>query len=476
MTMKDLLPPQKWSPIKIASRINNSTQVDTLQEKVLIFTDGSRVENKDEPSTVGCAFVAKRDHSTYLTYKAKLPTYATVYQAELSAIKAAVDHCLAIEEENIAILSDSMSALQAIGRIIPENKIAAEIRRKLDEALERGKNISLHHVKAHINIAGNEEADRAANDARHCDNNLELPIPRCKIKRDIRNETRKEINKYYVENEWGRTIKLFVPTYDDPMRHKLLIDAYTTPIYTGHLQTLDYLAWRKHAADNICPCGKVQDVRHILTTCKYFIEQNVRVANEMNLPLPYLLGNWDHLRTHRNLHKYIRRRAKALTAQITKMNEYVSEAKTLHLSVESAHTSTQNERQLLADRLKLVNNEMIIEGDLTGIYNWKETRPRKRPNSELTTWGEAPPTKRFLINKTPNDTDRIAAAELLASTHLPPQIHRVTHGTPQFFTHLEELESFLVRTKLKARKTTPIEANTRPYNIKLRPARLRVRK
>ncbi|GBN70212.1 hypothetical protein AVEN_271437-1 [Araneus ventricosus] len=127
---------------------------DSTSTALSIYTDGSKLNNQ-----VGAAFCIFEPEGVN-EYLYRLEDHNSVFQAEFTAFHQALqwkkkhrpdDHC--------HIYSDSLSALKAIQKLRPKNNLVEKFRDLCDTRT------SLHWVKAHIEVAGNEAADRAAKKA-----------------------------------------------------------------------------------------------------------------------------------------------------------------------------------------------------------------------------------------------------------------------------------------------------------------------
>ncbi|GBN61632.1 hypothetical protein AVEN_76392-1 [Araneus ventricosus] len=135
----------------------------SYSSELAIFTDGSKLDGG-----VGAAFhVIDGQHKQDFQYR--LEGHNSVFQAELSALQQALlwkrahrptQHC--------HVYTDSMSTLKVLQKFQPNNNLVEEVRALVDET------VSLHWVKAHIGIAGNEAADKAATKKPTIDIHLQL--------------------------------------------------------------------------------------------------------------------------------------------------------------------------------------------------------------------------------------------------------------------------------------------------------------
>ncbi|CAH2084373.1 unnamed protein product [Euphydryas editha] len=148
-----------------ACRVNLDFKCVVDQEQLMannghdfnIFTDGSKIEGK-----VGAALSVWRGAAETKTLKLVLPSYCTVYQAELLAICRAARMAAENLVGSVGIYSDSLSALQTLQNPKALHPLAVEARGFLRDALLQNKRVSLFWIKAHAGLEGNERADYLA--------------------------------------------------------------------------------------------------------------------------------------------------------------------------------------------------------------------------------------------------------------------------------------------------------------------------
>jgi ribonuclease HI len=132
---------------------------------VKIYTDGSKLNE-----VAGAGLVVRETPDTgeeYTTQQATqyLGQWATVFQAEVTAIEMAGDLALAMKvNKPVVICSDSQAAIQAIGNPLIRSKTVLSANRSL-RALGRTTGVTLRWIRAHENHRGNELADGAAKEA-----------------------------------------------------------------------------------------------------------------------------------------------------------------------------------------------------------------------------------------------------------------------------------------------------------------------
>lgn len=112
--------------------------------------------------------------------------HKTINRAELAPIYAALKELVpAVSNKNIVVFADSLTSLLQIRKqcLAPHKyiyhkhkRILRSIAQEIDNLIDKGYNIKLCKVKAHSNILGNEEADKAANEARSNPDNCDITV------------------------------------------------------------------------------------------------------------------------------------------------------------------------------------------------------------------------------------------------------------------------------------------------------------
>ena len=99
-----------------------------------IFTDGSKVHEK-----VAAAAVSSVAPNIPFSYR--LRDHCSVYTAELQAILLALKQAYQSQESKFMIFSDSLSALQALGRLKTDHHLLIQIQELLHKINEDQKEI-----------------------------------------------------------------------------------------------------------------------------------------------------------------------------------------------------------------------------------------------------------------------------------------------------------------------------------------------
>lgn len=307
-------------------KILNNYQVEDLHHSFKIFTDGSRRQKADGNHLVGCAMVINEKSTTqWQEHLYKMTSFSTISQAEALALRKALEWIEQHNPPSAAILSDSQSMLMAMCSHNPSFKSTCQMQAKLKQVRDNNPNVDLYWVKAHAGIGGNERADQAANRAATEGELHQSYVTISHIKSSIKKRIINEINEEIRTSPWGRTIKIFFNSIDDKMRRSAIINETTAKIYTGHLPLRQYLHERKKISSPTCSCGKIHDVKHIITDCKEHVEKNILAARATQLSLDELFGDWDVLRCNKKLHRYIANRARTLIPELIEASKNYQE-------------------------------------------------------------------------------------------------------------------------------------------------------
>ena len=129
--------------------------LSNLQGYETIYTDASKTENG-----VAAAVVTRNE-----TLKFKMPQYSSTFTGELYAILEALNYILQNKCPQVAIISDSLSAILAIKPIFSQNPIIQRIKKVLHNIKSLKNKVVIVWVPSHIGIPGNELADKTARSA-----------------------------------------------------------------------------------------------------------------------------------------------------------------------------------------------------------------------------------------------------------------------------------------------------------------------
>jgi ribonuclease HI len=140
-----------------------TTLIETLNTAptTVYFTDGSRdTANFPEPR-VGFGVVTPNNtqNESY-----SLPSWASVFQAEVCAIQEAINTARDTGDRHALIVTDSLSAIKALQNPHPRDnhKVIKDTLDDIELGYELGTKVTIVWVPSHIGIEGNEQADELA--------------------------------------------------------------------------------------------------------------------------------------------------------------------------------------------------------------------------------------------------------------------------------------------------------------------------
>ena len=127
-----------------------------------IYTDGSK-DPQEKLTGAGLA-IFNKENNIIGEKRLKLHEFNSIFTAELAAISKALDYIEENEMPKTVILSDSLSALQAIQNISTTNRpdLIHSILKQVNHIHNKGLIAELAWIPSHIGILGNDQADNAA--------------------------------------------------------------------------------------------------------------------------------------------------------------------------------------------------------------------------------------------------------------------------------------------------------------------------
>ena len=165
---------------------------------IRVYTDGSKLKKK-----VGAGISIMHDSKILWEKSIRLPDHATVFQAELLAIKEAARWLNQKEKWNcpVIILSDSQSSLLALSASKTKTTLIKETHNELLR-LKKTAMLSISWIKAHVGFPGNERADQLAKEGTVIPENDMIYIPPSLSYHKTNNKT-----KLYTtwNNRWEKT-------------------------------------------------------------------------------------------------------------------------------------------------------------------------------------------------------------------------------------------------------------------------------
>ena len=232
------------------------------KESVKLYTDGSKDLNSNVAGAGLAVYSANNELVTQESYK--LNPALSVFTAELVAIIAALDW---IEEHNYqksVILSDSLSALQSIGKLKSSSRqdLIFLIANRINKLKANEQQIELAWIPSHVDLDGNETADKAAKLGAQSGQTLTLLPSKREIFAIIKQKIKTKFQTYL-----RNTISPYMPIYNHMPNqtnqyssNRILDTSYTRlRIGWGKMNLLEKMG----VAHNCRSCGISLDMEHI---------------------------------------------------------------------------------------------------------------------------------------------------------------------------------------------------------------------
>ena len=120
-----------------------------------VYTDGSKDNDR-----VGCGAIINN-----LSIKQRLPSNASIFTAEATAIDLALDAITESDDDHFIIFSDSLSVLLSLKNKKMDNPLILKLLQKLHHLSCAHKTVHFCWIPSHIGIRGNEAVDVAAKES-----------------------------------------------------------------------------------------------------------------------------------------------------------------------------------------------------------------------------------------------------------------------------------------------------------------------
>ena len=223
-----------------------------------IYTDGSKDNDR-----VGCGLIINN-----LSIKQRLPSNASIFTAEVTAIDVALDNIAESDDDHFIIFSDSLSVLLSLHNKKMDNPLILQLLQKLHHLSCAHKTIHLCWIPSHISIRGNEAADMAAKESLNQDITASQ-VPYTDLKSHI---------KHFISSKWQerwsscRDNKLFQikPTLGEwppGFRRSRQEEVVLSRLRIGHTYFSHSYILRREDPPGCTACQEIYSVRHVLIDC-----------------------------------------------------------------------------------------------------------------------------------------------------------------------------------------------------------------
>ncbi|MES9994020.1 MAG: reverse transcriptase domain-containing protein, partial [Candidatus Thiodiazotropha sp.] len=220
-----------------------------------IYTDGSKQEDK-----VACSAV-----SSLFTDTIRLPNGSSIFSAEAKAIDLALNQISVQENNRFIIFSDSLSVLSSLKNVNHTNPLIQQIFRKYFQL--PSKEIIFCWIPSHVNIRGNELADKEAKTA------LNLPesvfrIPHTDFKSQIHKYVKLKCQANW-ENQIHNKLRQIKPDFHSKVSISSNRKEQTvlTRCRIGHTRISHSYLLTNDVAPFCIPCNETISVKHLLVSC-----------------------------------------------------------------------------------------------------------------------------------------------------------------------------------------------------------------
>ena len=223
-----------------------------------IYTDGSKDNDR-----VGCGTII--DNSSF---KQRLPSNASIFTAEVTAIDLALDAITESDDDHFIIFSDSLSVLLSLHNMKLDNPLILKLLEKLHHLSCAHKTIHLCWIPSHIGIRGNEAADMAAKESLNLDITAS-EVPYTDLKCHI---------NHFISNKWQERwsscpdhklvkIKPTLGVWPPGFRNSRKEEVVLSRLRIGHAYFSHSYILRQEDPPECTACQEIYSVRHVLIDC-----------------------------------------------------------------------------------------------------------------------------------------------------------------------------------------------------------------
>lgn len=268
--------------VSISKRDQWDCQLNKEINPVIWYSDGSK---KDGRAGAGF-FSPTQNRKGHL----RISDWSTIMQAEAMGIIGCIENSDDIRGRNVVIASDSQALLKALKKTSTQSKTIESCQKKLNQFAIRNK-VTLIWSPGHVQIDGNEEADRLAKEGTEkAEIDKETFMPECILKNLINAYRDKTFSHIWEHSDKMRFSKLMMPKISNKraetlikMNRKNLRAA--TGILTGMCCLNGHLKRMRKITDGSCrKCGEPEEsMEHVLTECPAYTYRRMTITTHPTL-------------------------------------------------------------------------------------------------------------------------------------------------------------------------------------------------
>ena len=189
--------------------------------------------------------------------------------------------------QKFIIFSDSRSAIEALKSYYPTHTLVQQIKVSLHKLYESGVNVEICWIPAHVDIKGNEDADKAAKEASTMiSSNINIPINDylTSIKSTIMNKWQNLWNDESDNNKL-KQIKPMIGLWPSSVQKERHIEVVLCRLRIGHTRlTHGHLMNTPHDPIPECnTCNTIMTVKHIFCDCPVYTQQRMTSFGQKSL-------------------------------------------------------------------------------------------------------------------------------------------------------------------------------------------------
>ena len=210
----------------------NLSEFQISPNTTLIFTDGSKTEEGSTGS--GWVIFCGQNPDNPICEKIRISDHSTVYQAEIFAIYSAANYMIQKPDQTydyIHFFTDSMSSLHSLTDHHPSSKMVINTIKAL-ETLCLSSKVTLHWVRGHSGVTGNELADKLAKEATHLETvGMNTPAPPSFLKNKLKNWSFKQSTKTFESANTSNKLSKLLLAIHCPESSSFLMNAKTSDLH-----------------------------------------------------------------------------------------------------------------------------------------------------------------------------------------------------------------------------------------------------